>query len=244
MNTTQCCIALSPSHKGALILVRNSGLELLGPGSAIVWTHEKTEQSGEKGRHKSAILPTCRNVRQSDPSLISILLIGDVKLEILDNLSQQKKALWRRVTWLNWLSRIQEISSSVERIESLIQHLNIFFGRDVCQSLPSDLLSKLLGCEERELLWVRDRYFQDWSWDLSTRPPHVSWTYLTAREWQDVMNQTFEQKYSFSSLPGPALLESTLPKSAQWSETLSKMNPFTECDASPLWENSFHLKMV
>ena len=193
MNTTPCCIALSPSHKGAVILVCNSGLELLGPGSAIVWTHEKTEQSGEKGRHKSGILPICRTVRQSDPSLISVLLIGDVKLESLDNLSQQKKALWRRVTWLNWLNRLQEISSSVERVESLIQHLNIFFGRDLCQSLPSDLLSKLLGCEERELRWVRDRYFQGWSGDLSIRPPQVSWTHLTAREWQDVMNQTFEQ---------------------------------------------------
>jgi hypothetical protein len=250
MKTTPCCVALSPSHKGALILVRKSRLELLGPGSAVVWTDEKTAQRTEAhSQHPTQprqhlILPTCGNCRKADPSIINVLVIGDVKLEVLDNLAQQKKALWRRITWLNWLNRLQETASSIQRIESLIQHLNIFFGREVCQSLPSDLLSSLLGCEEVELLWVRDRYFQDWSWDLASRSAQSSWTYLTPEGWQAVLAQTFDQTHQVGSTPGNCLLETAAPKSSQWSETLSKMNPFSEHDSPTLWDRPFQFKTI
>jgi|GEM_PF-6984802 hypothetical protein len=252
MKTTQCCVALSPNHKGALILVRNSSLELLGPGSAIVWTNEKTDQTAEEHsqqqtRPKSQILPTCGNCRKSDSSVISVLVIGDVQLEILDTLAQQKKALWRRVTWLNWLNRLQETSSSIARIECLIQHLNIFFGREVCQSLPSDLLSSLLGCEEIELLWVRDRYFQDWSWDLSPRSSITSWGYLTPERWQTILLEAFHHQSQSGSIPNYCPLTNSLEvspaKSSPWSETLAKINPFSDQD-SPLWDNSLQFKIV
>ncbi|MFZ9738806.1 MAG: hypothetical protein ACO3EZ_12435 [Prochlorotrichaceae cyanobacterium] len=150
----------------------------------------------------SAVCLTCEDCGKSDLSLENILVLGDVKLEILDNVSQQKQAVWRRVTWLNWLNRLKDISCPVDRIESLIQHLNIFFGREVCQSLPSDLLSELLGCEEIELLWVRDRYFQDWSWDLSTpTAPQRSWLQLTPQGWYGILIQTLEYKRQLAKLP-------------------------------------------
>jgi hypothetical protein len=144
---------------------------------------------------------SCEDCGKADLSLEKILVLGDVKLEILDTLPQQKQAVWRRVTWLNWLNRLQEISCSVDRIESLIQHLNIFFGREVCQSLPSDLLSALLGCEEIELLWVRDRYFQDWSWETCPPASKLSWLQLTPQGWHGILMQTLEYKRQMGKIP-------------------------------------------
>jgi hypothetical protein len=248
MKTKQCCVALSPNHKGALILVRSSSIELLGPGSAILWIDEESKQP---------IFWTCGDCEhcgKSDSSIAKVFVIGEAKLEVLDTLAQQKKALWRRVTWLNWLNRLQETPSPVQRIESLIQHLNIFFGREVCQSLPSELLARLLGCEEIELLWVRDRYFQDWSWDISSRPSKASWVYLSSQGWQEVLLRAFQhqrQSSNFCPHQSPSEVVKALPKSApwsesQWTETLAKISPFdfSEQDPPSWWDSSFQFKAV
>ena len=215
MNTQQCCIALNQHQKSGLILCQPSKVEFMGPGALIV-------------QSDSVPLPENSNVFHR------AFLLGNVQLESLNNFAAQKRASWRRVEWRYWLRRVKEIRDPVERIELLLQSLNIFFGDSVSRSLPADVLARLVSCNESQMSKVREHYFQNWSWENDRAAESPGWKQLTLEEWQTLMKQAISGNAQPSMdadeghIVTPKERWKLTPKVYDWRKTLRKTQVIPE----------------
>lgn len=112
-------LAINEYQKSGLILCKGYHAEFAGPGALV----------------RTALEQQCT----------AIVAIGAPEIIEVVTPEERQKAYGRRIQWMRWLQKITDHPSPVERLEKLLYGFEAFFGRNVVQELPHEVLALLVG---------------------------------------------------------------------------------------------------
>jgi hypothetical protein len=117
--TRKRLLAVGEQKRSGLILCKSHAAEFAGPGAAICSPH---------------------NI-----SYDQIITIGSPEIVEVTGYQERQQAYGRRIQWVRWLQRIITEPEATQRAEKLFAGFEEFFGSEVLNDLPNEVLALLAG---------------------------------------------------------------------------------------------------
>ncbi|MBD2329421.1 hypothetical protein [Alkalinema sp. FACHB-956] len=135
-------LTVGEQKRSGLILCKEFHAEFAGPGAAVACASEQPYQA--------------------------VIAIGAPSLVPVQDWESRRKAYGLRIQWERWLHKIADHPDPTSRVERLFAGLEGFFGRQVVMSLPTEVLSLLVGVLPSTVETVRRRQGHPTRFDTTT----------------------------------------------------------------------------